>query len=369
MAVYQRNGTWWIDFYYQDKRHRQKIGTTKKGAETALNQIKVKIAAGEYVPQEELKRQEALKPKPVIFENFAIQEFLPWSQMEHSANHHDRLRLVISTHLVPYFKDRSLEEITVKMIEDYKRLRRRKPYKRGRKNRTISEATVNRELCAIKVILRKAEEWDKIDQSPARAVKTFKETPTSPRLLETEEVVRFLDAVPDRLKALISCTVYAGLRKAELFRLRWEDINWKTNELKIASRRGEHTKNYQSRRVPMNDALVEALRRHPRTLKSPYVFCNYEAQPYRDIRVALDSASKVAMIEGRVRLHQLRHTFCSHALMQGIDPRTVQKWMGHRDLKTTLRYAHVSPDHERAAIQRLNYQETVGDKAHLTQAG
>ena len=41
--------------------------------------------------------------------------------------------------------------------------------------------------------------------------------------------------------------------------------------------------------------------------------------------------------------------------MQGIDPRTVQKWMGHKELKTTLRYAHVSPDHEKAAIQKLRY--------------
>ena len=41
--------------------------------------------------------------------------------------------------------------------------------------------------------------------------------------------------------------------------------------------------------------------------------------------------------------------------MSGVDPRTVQKWMGHRDLKTTLRYAHVSPDHEKAAIERLGY--------------
>ena len=38
--------------------------------------------------------------------------------------------------------------------------------------------------------------------------------------------------------------------------------------------------------------------------------------------------------------------------MSGVDPRTVQKWMGHKDLKTTLRYAHVSPDHEKAAIER-----------------
>jgi site-specific recombinase XerD len=41
--------------------------------------------------------------------------------------------------------------------------------------------------------------------------------------------------------------------------------------------------------------------------------------------------------------------------MQGIPPRTVQLWMGHKSLATTLKYSHVSPDHERAAIQRLNY--------------
>ena len=42
--------------------------------------------------------------------------------------------------------------------------------------------------------------------------------------------------------------------------------------------------------------------------------------------------------------------------MQNIDPRTVQRWMGHKDLTTTMRYAHVSPDHEKAAIQRLSYE-------------
>ena len=71
-------------------------------------------------------------------------------------------------------------------------------------------------------------------------------------------------------------------------------------------------------------------------------------------RHRLTRAAQVAGIDD-LSMHQLRHAFCSHALMRGIDPRTVQKWMGHRDLTTPLRYAHVSPDHERAAIQRLRY--------------
>ena len=72
----------------------------------------------------------------------------------------------------------------------------------------------------------------------------------------------------------------------------------------------------------------------------------------------MNKAAREAEIGEGIGLHQLRHAFCSHALMQGIDPRTVQKWMGHQDLKTTLRYAHVSPGHEKEAIQRLRYESS-----------
>ena len=123
----------------------------------------------------------------------------------------------------------------------------------------------------------------------------------------------------------------------------------------MISREEHHTKNYESRRIPMNVVLVEALRRHPHRLGSPYVFCNRDGETYDNIRTALRGATKRAGIEGGVKLHQLRHAFCSHALMQGISPRTVQKWMGHKDLQTTLKYAHVSPDHEKEAIQQLQY--------------
>ena len=82
MAVYHKNEAWWIDYYYQGKRCRQKIGTRKKDAEEALNQIKVKIATGNFVPMEEQKRREALEQQPILFDTFAKEEFLPWSQMK-----------------------------------------------------------------------------------------------------------------------------------------------------------------------------------------------------------------------------------------------------------------------------------------------
>ena len=106
----------------------------------------------------------------------------------------------------------------------------------------------------------------------------------------------------------------------------------------------------------MNSALVESLRQHPRQLGSKLVFSSRGGKPYTDVRDSLSAAALRAGIEEGVKLHQLRHAFCSHALMQNIDPRTVQRWMGHKDPTTTMRYAHVSPDHEKAAIQRLSYE-------------
>ena len=87
----------------------------------------------------------------------------------------------------------------------------------------------------------------------------------------------------------------------------------------------------------MNPYLVEALSRHKRhhiVVGSPYVFSNREGRPYTDIRDSLNEAARQARIEGEVKMHQLRHAFCSLALMQGIDPRTVQKWMGHKDRRS-----------------------------------
>ena len=74
-----------------------------------------------------------------------------------------------------------------------------------------------------------------------------------------------------------------------------------------------------------------------------------------DLQTSAKALRAVSGIANGVGRHQLRRAFCSHGLMQGVDPRTMQKWMGHKDLATTLRYAHVSADHEKAAIERLRY--------------
>jgi integrase len=346
MGVFRRNDYWCVD-YYDDrgKRHRQKIGSRKKDAEEALAQIKIKIASGDFVPPKDRDDGKESCPEVISFHEFVAQDYLPWSQTQHSVNHHVRQKRALNAHLLPYLKGCSLGSISPKLVERYKTRRCQK----------ANNATINRELSCLKQICKLAVRCGYLEEDPTRDVTILKETPAKKRLLEGEEIAALLNELPDRLKALIACAAYAGLRRAELFSLRWEDVGLNRGELRVVPREHHPTKNNKTRRIPLNHALVEAIKRHPRHFHSPYVFSNSEGKRYDNVRKALLSASQRAGIEGGVALHQLRHAFCSHCLMSGVDAHTVLTWMGHKSLTTTLKYAHTSPEHEKAAIQLLRY--------------
>ena len=71
------------------------------------------------------------------------------------------------------------------------------------------------------------------------------------------------------------------------------------------------------------------------------------------MRKVFSGSLKRAEITRHVRFHDLRHTFASHLVMKGVDLRTVANLMGHRDIKMTMRYAHLAPEHLQAAVDIL----------------
>jgi integrase len=160
---------------------------------------------------------------------------------------------------------------------------------------------------------------------------------------------------PPHIYALVATGVYAGLRRSELFYLEWSDVDFKRATITVQNKEEWHTKNYESRVIPIHDTLYEVLRRHPRHISSRYVFCNPKTgRRYNNIRKSLSSAAERAGI-GHIGLHTLRHTFASQLVMRGADLATVQKLMGHKSIQMTMRYAHLAPDHLSAAVERLNF--------------
>jgi integrase len=156
---------------------------------------------------------------------------------------------------------------------------------------------------------------------------------------------------------LVAVAIHTGLRRSEQFQLRWEDIDFATGIVTIP-----RSKHGGLRRVRMNDTVRELLRVRPSRLKSPYVFPSSTGESALDacdfVRRVFVPALRKAAIEG-LRWHDLRHTFASRLVMAGVDLRTVQELLGHKTPAMTLRYAHLSPEHQLDAVQRLNRTPTA----------
>jgi integrase len=214
-------------------------------------------------------------------------------------------------------------------------------------------ATVNREVQLLHHMFVKALEWGKALDNPVRHQKPLRVNNRRLRYLSQEEMARLLDSADDVLSPVLIAALHTGLRRGELFSLTWRDVDFALGVIRVVE-----TKNGERREIPMTDMLRATLQNLPRRLASDYVFPGKAGHGLVDIRKRFHRALQVADIEGFV-FHDLRHTFASHLVMAGVDLMTVKEFLGHKDIKMTLRYAHLAPDYKRAAISRLDtYMDT-----------
>jgi len=140
-----------------------------------------------------------------------------------------------------------------------------------------------------------------------------------------------------------------GLRLGEMYGLAWENVNLSRRVLTIP-----RSKNGERRHVPLNDAALAALGEfRKRSEGTGPVIRNLEGKPLAGPRHWFEPAIRNAKIRA-FSWHCLRHTFASRLVMAGIDIRTVQELMGHKDIKMTVRYSHLAPKHTLAAVQQLS---------------
>jgi integrase/recombinase XerD len=173
-----------------------------------------------------------------------------------------------------------------------------------------------------------------------------------PSILSPDEVARLINGANNLLDYAMLMTLYAtGVRRAELCRLKVEDID--SERMIVHIRRG---KGNRDRDVPLTPKLLQTLREYWRWMKPksylfPGMINNWRAdKPLtpKCIWNAVQDAAKRAGIKKRVSPHTLRHSWATHLLENGTDVRTIQMLMGHADLRATTIYLHLSRRHLQA---------------------
>ena len=179
-----------------------------------------------------------------------------------------------------------------------------------------------------------------------------------PRFLGKDEIDRLLSAAKGYyIYPLLETALATGMRKSELFNLKWQDIDFDNATITIQSKDDWHTKNYKSRAIALTPRLSKILLAHKAEQKnSEYVFTYKGMKIHATINKSLKTVTRKAGLTG-VTLHTLRHTFASHLVMAGVQLREVQELMGHASFETTVRYAHLSQDHVKKQVLRLPFAE------------
>jgi len=175
-----------------------------------------------------------------------------------------------------------------------------------------------------------------------------------PLILSRDEVARILEAPPHLKSRALLMTIYAaGLRRSEAARLRVSDIDSARMTITIYQGKGQ-----RDRVVMLSPVLLETLRQYWRYHK-PKQWLFPGATPNQpisgnDIFQVFQNAARRAGITKQLSPHSLRHSFATHLLEAGTDLRTIQMLLGHRSLRTTARYLHVSQHQPRAAASPLD---------------
>jgi integrase/recombinase XerD len=183
-----------------------------------------------------------------------------------------------------------------------------------------------------------------------------------PTVLSQEEVAQLIDSANNLLDYAMLMTLYAtGMRRAELTRLKVEDID--SQRMIIHIRQG---KGNRDRDVPLPPRLLKTLREYwrwmkPTTYLFPGMVGNWRAdKPLtpKCVWTAVQDAAKRAGIKKRVSPHTLRHSFATHLLENGADLRTIQLLLGHAELEATTVYLHLSRRHLQAVVNPVETMST-----------
>ena len=213
----------------------------------------------------------------------------------------------------------------------------------GMRAKGYALGTCNRCLILLRYALNLVVRWEipGVTSNPTKDVALFEDPNKKERFLSQAEAQLLYQAVckseNQMLKFIIPMLILTGARKREVLDAKWEDFDLLHCQWRIP-----FTKSGKPRHVPLSDGVLQLLSTIKRDPDCPWVFPNPKThKPYVSFFYSWDTARKLAGLAD-VRIHDLRHSFASFLVNAGRSLYEVQKILGHTQVKTTQRYAHLA---------------------------
>lgn len=244
--------------------------------------------------------------------------------------------------MLPFFGDKHLHELGKADLVDFINVRRA----------THKPGTINRVIILMRYIYNLALKWETpgVQKNHVSGTPLLEEGNKKERFLTSEEVDRLVYCVKisrnPMLRYIVPGLILTGARKQELLKSRWVDFDFDTRIWRIPM-----SKSGKARHVPISDSLELLLNSIPKVCE--WVFANPRTlTPCTSFFYSWDTARCQAGLDD-VRVHDLRHSFASFLVNNGRSLYEVQRILGHTQIKTTQRYAHLDQSSLLSAVNEI----------------
>jgi len=319
--------TWRLDWREGGKRQQVSLGkVSKKEAEIALKRKEYELLKG------------GVTSSRVTVEAFVDGEFLRYYEPRVTKATFERGQGILKNQILPRFGGDILGQIDPRKVEMWQQTRM--------KDKAAPE-TINKELNLLRNLVHRAQEWGLISKDPIKYVKDVKNRRSKPFNFYTVNQLNLIYEAADVYQYAWQLMANTGMRRGEAGQLKWSDISEDT--IHVVSTEEEHTKSGHWRAVPISPGARVALDQLGQSNRSGYVLDR--VVPRSLTRAFVKDRERAGLITGT--LHDLRHTFCSHLVMNGAPLRSVQLLAGHSSIKVTEQYAHLEPAFQQSIVGGL----------------
>ncbi len=334
---------YWVSVYLNGIKRRERIGPNRSAAKQREREILKLRTEERFIDKDRAARLSLNELCKWYLDLPEVKAKDSYNRDKHFITHLKRL----------LGEGTKIKDITPGKMEGYQKTRLAEP-SHVHPGKTITPCEVNKEVTALKVIFNRAVKHGRLKLNPIAQVKRLPENNIRQRILTLDEFIALLDACEPHLRPIIKVAYYMGMRKDEIIRLTWSEVDLRKGFIRLPA---ERTKTDSPRIIPLHPEVKSTLEKLPRGLHTDRVFLRH-GQPFEEIKHSFQAACKKAKIEN-FTFHDLRHCALNNLRKAGNDFFQIMALSGHKTISVFKRYNLVTEE-ELAGIKWPSEDRKVG---------